>query len=185
MMPEISLNVLDVAENSIRAGAALVRITVTVNEPDDILLVTISDDGCGMSREQLEQVEDPFFTTRTTRKIGLGVPFLKLAAQTAGGSFKIESEPGKGTTTTASFKLSHIDRMPLGDITGTIHTLITFNTEIDFIYTYSFNENSFTLDTRQFKEILGGIPLDSPDVSAYIKEFLEENKRETDGGKAV
>lgn len=185
MLPELSLNVLDVAENSIRANAGLVKITVDIQQEADTLSITFEDDGCGMSEEQIAKVEDPFFTTRTTRKVGLGIPFLKMAAESTGGEFSIKSKLGEGTVTSAVFGLSHIDRMPLGDITGTIHTLITFNTQTDFIYTYRFNEKFFVLDTREFKEVLGGIPLDTPDVSAYIKEYLRENKNETDGGAVV
>ena len=138
-----------------------------------------------MTPEQVAHVIDPFFTTRTTRKVGLGVPFYKMAAENTGGEFWIKSEPGRGTEVFASFGLSHIDRMPLGDINGTIHTLITFNTGIDFVYTYIYNGASFTLDTREFRQILEGVPLDSPDVSAYIKDYLEENKREVDGGTHI
>lgn len=185
MLPELSLNVLDVAENSIRAHADLVKITVDIQEDADTLSIIFEDNGCGMNSEQIAKVEDPFFTTRTTRKVGLGVPFFKMAAESTGGSFSISSKQGCGTTTKAVFGLSHIDRMPLGDITETIHTLITFNTETDFIYTYRFNKKFFVLDTREFKQVLGGIPLDTPDVSAYIKEFLKENKNETDGGVNV
>ena len=181
-MTEISLNILDVAQNSVRADATLIAIRVEVDTVKDLLTVVIKDDGCGMTKEQIKKVEDPFFTTRTTRKVGLGVPFFKMAALSAGGSFEILSTPGEGTTVEAVFGLSHIDRMPLGDINSTIHTLITMNTHIDFVYTYAFNERSFTLDTREFKEILGGIPLDTPDVSEYIKAYLAENKMEVDQG---
>ena len=184
-MTEISLNVLDVANNSIRAGANLIEISVTIQREKDILRIVIADNGCGMDEEQLKRVEDPFFTTRTTRKIGLGVPFFKMAALSTGGTFTIESAVGKGTTVTAQFALSHIDRMPLGGMNSTIHTLITLNTQIDFIYTYGFDGNQFTLNTRQFREILNDVPLNSPEVSAYIKEYLEENQRETDGGYLV
>lgn len=182
MMTEISLNVLDVAENSTKAGASLVSISVDADFESDRLAISIDDDGCGMTKEQLERVTDPFFTSRTTRKVGLGVPFFKYAAECTGGSFSITSEPGKGTSVTAVFILSHIDRMPLGDMNATIHTLITCHPDTDFIYTYRYNRNSFTLDTRQFREILGGIPLNLPDVSSYIMEYLAENSRETDGG---
>ena len=131
-MPEISLNVLDVAENSTRAKASLVEISVAADTKADTLVIKIKDDGCGMTAEQLAHVEDPFFTTRTTRKVGLGVPFFKMAALAAGGDFSIESKPGAGTCVTAVFGLSHIDRMPLGDMTSTIHTLIIFHKDMDF-----------------------------------------------------
>ncbi|RGY95772.1 ATP-binding protein [Clostridium sp. AM58-1XD] len=182
MMTEISLNILDVAENSTRAGASLVNIRVEADTAADRLTVAIEDNGCGMTREQVEHVTDPFFTTRTTRKVGLGVPFFKYAAESTGGSFTIESEPGKGTTVTAVFVLSHIDRMPLGDISSTIHTLIVYHPETDFCYTYRYNSKTFTLDTRQFREILGNVPFDTPEISEYIMDYLSENKTETDDG---
>lgn len=181
-MPEIALNILDVAENSVRAQAKLVEITVAVDEKADTLTVTIKDDGCGMSEEQVAHVVDPFFTTRTTRKVGLGVPFFKMAAEQTGGSFSIRSKIGAGTTVCAVFCLSSIDRMPLGDIGGVIHTLVTFHPEFDFFYEYRFNDRAFTLDTRAFREILGDVPLNAPEVSDYIAEYLRENQAETDGG---
>lgn len=185
MMTEISLNVLDVSENSTRAGASLVTIEVTADTAADRLTIVIADDGCGMTSEQVEHVTDPFFTTRTTRKVGLGIPFFKYAAESTGGSFHIESEPGRGTTVTAVFGLSHIDRMPLGDMNATIHNLIVYHPDTDFCYTYRYNEASFTLDTRQMREILGGIPLNAPEVSDYIMEYLRENQNETDGGAQI
>lgn len=181
-MTEISLNILDVAENSTRAEASLVEIAVEVDTRSERLSVTIKDDGCGMSEEQLKQVEDPFFTTRTTRKVGLGIPFFKMAALSAGGSFRMDSKVGEGTVVHAEFGLNHIDRMPLGDINGTIYTLIHFHPEVDFCYKYRYDTREFVLDTRQMKEILGGIPLDTPEVAEYIREYLSENKMEVDGG---
>lgn len=186
MMPEISLNILDVAGNSIRARAALVEITVDVQPADDTLAVTVKDNGKGMTEEEVSHVEDPFFTTRTTRKVGLGIPFFRQAAVSAGGSFQIDSEKGKGTTVRAVFVLSHIDRMPLGDISSTIHTLIVFNEHIDFRYTYEYADRGFTLDTREMRELLGeDISFSEPEVSAFIKEYLETNKAETDGGAEI
>lgn len=182
MMTEISLNILDVAQNSIRAKASLVEIWVEVDTKADRLDVKIKDNGCGMSKEQLLKVEDPFFTTRNTRKVGLGIPFFKLAALSTGGSFRITSKVNEGTEVRAEFGLSHIDRMPLGDINSTIYTLIQGHTETDFRYVYRYDGREFVLDTRQIKEILGGIPLSMPEVSEYIKEYLDENKRDVDGG---
>lgn len=182
MMPEISLNILDVAENSTRAGASLVQLTVDADTAADRLAIIIEDNGCGMTPEQVAHVTDPFFTSRTTRKVGLGVPFFKYAAESTGGSFTIESQPGKGTTVTAVFVLSHIDRMPLGDISSTIHTLVVYHPETDFLYRYSYNGASFTLDTREFRQILGDVPFDTPEISDYIMEYLTENKLDTDGG---
>lgn len=181
MLPEISLNILDIAQNSVRAESSLIEISVIGNTLEDRLTVIIKDDGCGMSEQQVQSVIDPFFTTRKTRKIGLGVPFFKMAAESTGGSFEIKSELGVGTTVTAVFVLSSIDRMPLGDMTFAIHTLITLNTHIEFLYTYKIDDNGFELDTRQFKQVLGGVPLDTPEVSEYIKEYLDENSKEVNG----
>lgn len=176
---------LDVAENSTRAGASLVSILVEVSTQADTLSITIADNGCGMTPAQVQQVADPFFTTRTTRKVGLGVPFFKQAAESAGGSFHIESEPGRGTCVTAVFGLSHIDRMPLGDITSTIHNLIVYHPDTDFLYTYRYDGSEFILDTRQMREILGDVPLNTPEVSQYILDYLTENKQETDHGAVI
>lgn len=180
------MNILDVAENSVRAEASLVEITVDVQPRDDTLSVTINDDGCGMTEEELNRVEDPFFTTRTTRKVGLGIPFFRQAAVCTGGSFQIDSEKGKGTKVKAVFGLSHIDRMPLGDISSVIHTLAVFNENIGFRYTYRYDDRSFTLDTREIRGILGeDISFREPEVSAFIKEYLKSGKAETDGGTDI
>jgi len=175
MMTELSLNVLDVAQNSVRANASEIKISVEVDSFADSLSIKIEDNGFGMSKEQLDNVVDPFFTTRTTRKVGLGVPFFKLASESTGGTFEIASTVDVGTIVKATFGLSHIDRMPLGDMTSTMHTLITLNNEIDFIYTHKIDEREFTLDTKMFREILGDVPFDTPEVSRYIKEYLDEN----------
>ncbi|MCX7658249.1 MAG: ATP-binding protein [Oscillospiraceae bacterium] len=182
MLPEISLNILDVAQNSIRAEAGLIEISIVIDTTADTLEVVIKDNGCGMTREQVEKVIDPFFTTRTTRKIGLGIPFFKFAAESTGGSFEINSAPNAGTTVRAVFMLSSIDRMPLGDISATIHALVTLNEERDFVFNYSVDGNGFSLDTRELKKILGDISFNEPEVSKYIRDFLIQNKNEIDGG---
>lgn len=185
-MPEISLNILDVAENSVRAQASFVEIGVDVQPVQDILTVIIRDNGQGMTAEEAAHAEDPFFTTRTTRKVGLGIPFFRQAAESTGGSFQIDSEKGKGTTVKAVFVLSHIDRMPLGDIGSVIYTLIVFNENIRFRYTYRYGEKYFVLDTREIREILGEeISFREPEVSVFIKDYLESGKSETDGGADI
>ena len=182
MMPELSLNILDIAQNSVRADASLTEIRVTVDTPADKLTIVVSDNGCGMTEEQIEKVTDPFFTTRTTRKVGLGVPFFKMAAEITGGEFSITSKLGVGTTTTAVFGLSNIDRMPLGDMAGTISSLVGMNPDRDFIYTFDRDGKSFTLDTREFREILGeDVSLSEPDVMAYITAYINENTEECGG----
>lgn len=180
MLPEISLNILDIAQNSIRAQASLIEIEVHKDTINELLTVSIKDNGCGMSREQLEHVIDPFFTTRTTRKIGLGVPFFRQAALITGGEFNIQSEIGHGTTITAVFHTSNIDCMPLGDINNTILILITMNETIDFLYTYSNQIDSFSLDTREIRLILNEIPITTPDVKDFIISYLNENQLKVD-----
>ena len=180
-MQELSLNVLDIAQNSVRAGASLTEITVDEQPAADRLTIIIRDNGCGMTAEQVQKVTDPFFTTRTTRKVGLGVPFLKMAAEMTGGTLVIDSVPGKGTTVTATFGLTHIDRMPMGDIAATVASLIQCNPDIDFTYTYRRGEHSFTADTREFRTILGDVPLNAPQVVEFISSFIRENTAEMNG----
>lgn len=181
-MRELSLNVMDVAQNSVRAQASLVYLTVTESDRDDNLTICISDNGCGMTQEQVQQVIDPFFTTRTTRKVGLGVPLFKLSAEQTGGSFDIKSKVGEGTTTTASYVKSSVDMTPLGDINSTVELLIRCNPDIDFVFSHSTDSGSFTLDTRELREVLGDVSLDTPDVLEWIAQFLKENTNIIYGG---
>lgn len=172
-MRELSLNVMDVAQNSISAGARLIEISVAKGAGS--LVITIRDDGGGMAPEILEKVADPFYTTRSTRSVGLGVPLFKMAAEMTGGSFAIESEPGRGTTVTARFVPSHIDMMPLGDMNETVLLLITCNPDIDFVYESRSGGSCFTLDTRELREALGGeVSLADPEVVAWIRDYLAE-----------
>lgn len=184
-MTELSLNVLDIVQNSIQAGASFIQVTINVVSTSDCLTICIEDNGCGLTKEQLNCIDDPFYTTRTTRRIGLGIPFFKHAAQICGGSFQITSCVGKGTKVIASFGLSHIDRMPLGDITATMHTLITLNPDLDFLYTYIIDNRQFSLDTREFRKILGDITFSAPKVSIYIREYLLEGKQDVDSGRIL
>lgn len=178
MMQELSMNILDIAENSVRAGAGLVRITVDEQPDLDLLTVAIEDDGCGMTDEQVKQVSDPFYTTRTTRKVGLGLPFFRMAAELTGGRLDISSKPGSGTAVTAEFVLSSIDRMPLGNINETISTLIQCNPDMDFVYIRRIGSGEMELDTRSFRNVLKDIPLNDPKVSQFIREYLSENTQE-------
>ena len=173
-MQELSLNVLDLAQNSIRAGASQISVAAAEHPTEHLLTITVSDNGCGMTKKEARQAEDPFFTTRTTRKIGLGIPFFKEAAELTGGSFSLRSASGKGTTVTASFHTDHIDCRPLGDMDATILSLITMNPDLDFVYTRSLDGKSYVLDTRELKKVLEDVPLNAPDVVLYLKEALEE-----------
>ena len=180
-MREIALNILDIAENSVKAKASLIEITVTA--ADNILTVTITDNGKGMSKDFLEKVTDPFTTTRTTRKVGMGIPLFKDAAEMTGGSFEIESEPGRGTRVTARFVIDSIDRAPLGDISDTAVTLL--GPDIDFVWVYAVNGRSFTFDTREIKAELGDIPIDSPEIISFLRNLLKENIDSINGGTVL
>ena len=184
-MQELSLNVLDIAQNSVRANASEVVIEVAEDERADSLSIIISDNGCGMTSEQVEHVVDPFFTTRTTRKVGLGVPFFKMAAEMAGGEFAIKSTPGIGTEVKATFQRSHIDRMPLGDMPQTICCLICMNEEINFTYRYLFNGNEFSISTAELQAVLDGVPLHTPQVMQFINEFLQEHMEALQNGESI
>lgn len=174
-MRELSLNVMDIVQNSISAGASLTQIVVEELSAQDTLTIRVADNGRGMTAQQVAHVIDPFYTTRTTRKVGLGVPLFKMEAEMTGGSFSIDSEPGVGTTVTAVFKPSSIDMIPLGDINSTVALLIRCNPDRDFRFQRSVDGKSFDLDTRELREVLGGdVPLDSQDVMDWVEAYLKE-----------
>ena len=177
-MRELSLNVLDIVQNSISAKATVIEIELLEHIEKDSLEINIFDNGKGMTEEQVKSVIDPFFTTRTTRKVGLGIPLFKMAAEMSGGRLDIKSEVGKGTRVYSSYGYSNVDRMPVGDMNGTVSMLIRMNPDIDFVYTHSINEKSYVLDTRELREQLDDVPLDTPDVIEWIEEYLKENDAE-------
>lgn len=180
-MKELSLNILDIAKNSVTAGASLIEITVA--ETAARLTISVRDNGCGMTKEFVARVTDPFTTTRTTRKVGLGIPLLQMEARMAGGDLTIESEVGKGTTTTAWFDPGNIDMPPLGDLVSSIVTLIQGSPDIDFLFTHSMGEEGYTLDTREIREIMGDISLAEPEVLGWLSGFLTENESTLSEGK--
>ncbi len=178
-MKEISLNILDIAKNSTKAGASLTRITLL--ETEETLTLIIEDNGCGMSEETLRGVCDPFYTTRTTRKVGMGIPLLKLSAEQTQGSFEIESRAQRdfpdshGTKVTAVFNKNHIDYTPLGDVTFSITTLIQGDPDVDFLFIHRTDKGEVTLDTRELRTQLGEeIPLSTYEVIVWITEYLNE-----------
>ncbi len=173
-MKELSLNILDLTQNSITAGATLIEITVEEDPATDRLYIALTDNGKGMTAEQVAAVSDPFYTTRTTRKVGLGIPLFKMAAEMAGGSCTIQSTPGKGTTIAAEFKRSHIDLVPIGDMEGVVHDLVYMNPALDFVYTRSLGSKQFVFDTRELREVLRDIPFNEPEVSLWISENLAQ-----------
>ncbi len=174
-MKELSLNILDVAENSVKANASLTEILL--NETADIFTLVIKDNGSGMSSETVKKVTDPFFTTRTTRCVGLGIPLLKLAAEQTGGSFKITSKTDgcdKGTVVTAVFNKNHIDFTPIGDTVSTLVTLIQGHPDTDFRFSHQKQKGEVSLDTRELRDTLEDIPLNSYEVIKWIEEYLCE-----------
>ena len=173
-MKELSLNILDVAKNSVKAQASLIEISVT--EEKGVRTLIIKDDGCGMSPDFLSKVTDPFTTTRTTRPVGMGLPLLKLAAEQAEGELFIDSKQGEehGTTVRATFNINHLDCVPLGDFAGTVVTLIQGSPDMDFDILWRTDKGEKHLSTREMRQILGDVPLDSPEVLSWVSEMLNE-----------
>ena len=177
-MKDLSLHILDIVQNSITAGAENIKIDIEDSHSKDLIYIAISDDGAGMSEDFLSKVLDPFTTSRTTRSVGLGIPLLKSAAQMTGGGLEISSKPGEGTDISVSFKKANIDCPPLGEIDSTVVTLIQGNPELNFIVNYKTDNGEFTMDTMVFKNELGDIPLNEPDVLAWIDGWFKENLEE-------
>lgn len=173
-MKELSLNILDIAKNSVKAEATLVEISIV--EEDGVRTLTIRDDGYGMSPAFLAHVTDPFTTTRTTRPVGMGLPLLKLAAEQADGKLTITSQQGEGhgTTVRATFRIDHLDCVPVGDVAGTMVTLIQGSPDIDFEFLYRTAAGEKRLSTREMRGVLGDVPLDTPEVLAWISALLNE-----------
>ena len=168
------MHVLDIAQNSVKAGAKLVKITFAI-DPKDWLTLSFEDDGCGMSPEFLAKVQDPFTTTRTTRKVGLGIPLLKENAELTGGSIDIRSTVGVGTTLTARFDRKHIDCPPMGEMCDTLLTLVVLNPETpDFIFEAHSPSQTASFDTRVVRQAMGGLPLNSPELVEWMKESIVE-----------
>ncbi len=174
-MKDLSLHILDIVQNSIRAKATLVEITIVEDLSLDIFSITIRDNGSGMSSEVLKHVTDPFYTSRTTRKVGLGLSLLKQNAERCNGSFSIDSELRVGTVVAATFQHGHIDRPEIGDIAGVVVILVTSNPEMDFIYCHKYNQSTYTFNTHEVKEALNGVPINDLSVSRFLKEMIQEN----------
>jgi len=177
-MEDISLHILDIAENSVSAGATLIKITISVDTQKDLFSVEIEDDGRGIPEDIRSKVLDPFVTTRTTRKVGLGLPLLAQSARETGGDISVRRGNTTGTVVTASFKQDHIDMKPLGDIAETLVVLIAGNPNVDFLFTYNKNSNAFSLDTREIKKELEGVPVTSPAVLSFLRNYLSASLRD-------
>lgn len=178
-MREIALHLLDIAENSVAAESKNISVHVHEDLLHDRLLASVIDDGRGMDEKTAQQVQDPFYTTRTTRNVGLGIPLLKLAAEQSGGSFSLQSELGKGTWVEADFRHSHIDRMPLGDLASTFLTLLISHPQIDWTFLYRVTDKNqqsrdFLFESAELKSELGDISLTEPEVLTFLRGIFEE-----------
>jgi hypothetical protein len=175
-MKEIVLHLLDLAENSISAGAKTIQIAICEDLDQDLLTASIEDDGRGMDEETVRKITDPFYTSRTTRSVGLGIPLLKEAAEACEGGIKILSKPKSGTRVEVTFQHSHIDRMPLGNLPDTFIGLTVTHPEVHWIFRYTARKNRkeehFEFDDEPVKTILIDVPLTHPDVLAYLGETL-------------
>ena len=181
-MRDLSLHILDLAENSVRAGASLVRLGVTVDE-GKLITLTIRDDGCGMDEELLKRVMSPFGTTRTTRKVGLGIPLMAQNARLTGGDIAVKSQVGVGTEFTATLHGDSIDCLPLGDLAGTVVTLITANPDgPDFTLECASPKGEMRFDTREVRQALGDVPLNEPEVASWMLEAIREELEPIFGG---
>ncbi len=180
-MRELALHLLDIAENSVSARADTICITVEENHTTDRLRMSVEDNGVGMSAEMAARVTDPFVTSRTTRKVGLGIPLLKEAAEACNGWLTIQSAPGKGTCVTVEFQLSHIDRMPLGNLAATVLTLVVGSPEVRWILTRTVDDQTFLFDDQPVKEAIDGLPLSDPAVLGYLRNVLEAGIAELNG----
>ncbi|MEA3308192.1 MAG: ATP-binding protein [Chloroflexota bacterium] len=177
---DLSQHILDIYENGVKAGATLITVDIEEDLQQDLLTITLCDNGAGMDAEMLQHIADPWVTTRTTRKVGLGIPFFKQTAEMCGGNFAIHSQPGQGTTTQASFQYSHIDRPPLGDVATTVTCMIVGYPQVDLYYHHhligltSPAEEEFILDTREVRAVLGNeVPLSDPEVLGFLRNTLE------------
>ena len=177
-MKELSLHILDIMQNSIVAGADLVQLDIVEDIKKDILMFSVKDNGKGMSEEMAKSVIDPFVTGRTTRKVGMGIPLLKNAAENTGGKIELTSKEGVGTEIKAYFGYSHIDRQPLGNVAETMLGVITSYENVDFLFSHKVDDKEFKFDTREIKEILGGVSLTQPEVILWLSDFLKENESE-------
>ncbi len=173
-MEDLSLHILDIAENSANAGASFIRILIAENSAQDLLTITIEDNGRGMTDDFVRNVLDPFCTTRTTRKVGLGLSLLAQSARETGGDIRIASAPGKGTVVSADFRRNHVDMKPLGNLAETMTTLIAGNPRIDFLFRYVRNGSEYNIDTRELRIVLEDVPINSAEVLTAIRSDLLE-----------
>lgn len=180
-MKELSLHILDLVENSIKAKARLISIKISENISEDLFVIEIEDNGSGMDEKFLKSVEDPFVTTRTTRKVGLGISLIKAAALRCDGNFKISSQKKIGTKVYCGFKHSHIDRAPLGNMGETMVAIINQCEESEIVFEHRWNNKNFIMDTKEVKKILDGVNINSAEILLWIKDYINSNIKELKG----
>ena len=177
-MQDLSAHIMDIAQNSVRAEATKIEIDIEENIKKDLFSITIKDNGCGMDKETLARVTDPFFTSRTVRKVGLGIPLLKQNAEQTGGSLTIRSHKEEGTTIQAIFSHSHLDRPPVGNIANTIVLLVASNPDIHFVYHHVTEKGTYLFDSKEVKDYLEGVPINDPEIILALQQMIEENLKE-------
>lgn len=177
-MKDLSMHIMDIIQNSISAGAGIIGLEISEDTKQDVYRIMIADNGKGMTAEFAARVTDPYVTSRTARKVGLGLPLLKQNAERTGGSLTIKSEPGKGTEVTADFVMSSFDRPPLGDIAGTMVLLAAANLKTRFTYRHKTGKGEYLFDTLEVNEMLEGMPISEPGVIRFLKEMINENLHE-------
>lgn len=175
-MKDLSMHIMDIVQNSVRAKAQ--NVTLSIHLEKEWLTITVIDDGSGMDEATVARVTDPFFTSRTTRKVGLGIPLIMQNAELTGGSVKVDSELGKGTTLVAKFGRYHIDRQPMGDIASTAAMMITGNDGVNLIFNVSDEHHEFGISTNDVMAELGDVDIRMPQVTSFLKEMIEENIKE-------
>ncbi|XMB86870.1 ATP-binding protein [Mycoplasmatota bacterium WC44] len=171
-MNELSLHILDIAQNSITANASVIEIEVNEDIVNNELYIKISDDGIGMSSDVLENVRNPFYTSRTTRKVGLGISLFELSCIQSNGDFQLESQVNVGTKLTAKYEYNNIDRAPLGNIVDTIYLLSINESDVNIIYKHIYNQKQFVFNTNEIKEVLDGVSLKEYSIMKWMKEYL-------------
>ena len=174
-MNDLSMHILDIIQNSLSAGASVVELDVCEDVVHNLLTIAIKDNGKGMTPEQVARVSDPFFTSRTTRKVGMGIPLYRQSAEQSGGALEIESKAGAGTTVTATFVYNHLDRPPLGDLANAVVLMMSANPNHLFKFNYTYNERFYSINTHEINEALDGLPMYDAQVIKMIQQMIEEN----------
>ena len=174
-MNDLSMHILDIIQNSLSAGASLIELDVREDVVNNLLTIIIKDNGKGMAPEQVAQVTDPFFTSRTTRRVGMGLSLYRQSAEQSGGTLKVESEVGTGTSVTATFGYDHVDRPPMGNLANTVVLMMSANPNHLFRFSYTYSDKSYSINTQEINEILDGLPIHDAQIIKMIQQIIEEN----------